>query len=131
MNEPKYDLNKYNLHELIYKIKRFNKKKQKDIVNKRFTKNQRRRLKNDNFSIISSNCIGGFIYHRLGKQFLSPTINLYFNQKEFLKFVKNLDYYLQFNLRFIKTDLGHPVAELGDIKLFFLHYYSDDEAKLA
>ncbi|MEE0856404.1 MAG: DUF1919 domain-containing protein [Ruminococcus sp.] len=27
--------------------------------------------------MISSNCAGGVIYHRLNKQFLSPTINLF------------------------------------------------------
>ena len=54
-----------------------------------------RRLKNDNFTILCSNCIGGVIYHRLGKQFLSPTINMFFSQPDFVSFCMHLDYYLQ------------------------------------
>lgn len=44
----------------------------------RYKINQNNRLKLciENFSIISSNCVGGVITHELGKRFLSPTINL-------------------------------------------------------
>ena len=41
------------------------------------------------FTIISSNCIGGVIYSDLHRKFLSPTINLFFSAKDFLKFVFN------------------------------------------
>ena len=36
------------------------------------------------FTLISSNCNGGIIYHDFKKQFLSPTINLYFEDNELL-----------------------------------------------
>lgn len=35
----------------------------------------RRRLTNSDFTIIAPNCYAGIMYHRLGLQFLSPTIN--------------------------------------------------------
>jgi len=60
----------------------------------------RNRLVADNFSIICSNCIGGTIYNRLGKEFLSPTINMYFTQRDFIKFAVNLEYYLNHKLQF-------------------------------
>lgn len=40
-------------------------------IDERISKRFRKRLTNDQFTILSSNCIGGVIYHRLGKQFLS------------------------------------------------------------
>jgi len=32
-----------------------------------------RELHNDGFTLISQNCVGGVLYHLLGKEFLSPT----------------------------------------------------------
>lgn len=90
----------------------------------------RRRLSNKNFTIISSNCIGGVLYKELGCKFLSPTINLYILPEDFLKFVKNLEYYLQQELKFIEsTNYNFPVAQLLDIKIYFMHYKSEKEAK--
>ena len=53
----------------------------------------RKRLKNHSFSLISSNCIGGILYHDVGEQFRTPTINLIIPQ--FVTFAENLRYYLQ------------------------------------
>lgn len=89
----------------------------------------RRRLKNENFSIICSNCIGGIIYNRLGKQFLSPTINLWMHQGDFIKFVLDLKGYLAEELVFIKSEYDYPVAQLRDIQIFFAHYHSKSEAR--
>lgn len=83
---------------------------------------------NDNFSILCPNCIGGLIYHRLGKQFLSPTINLWMTQPDFLKFILNIKNYLQLELNFINSKFDYPVAMLGDITLHFNHYSNADEA---
>lgn len=88
----------------------------------------RKRLTNDNFSILCPNCIGGLIYHRLGKPFLSPTINLWMNQRDFLKFILNLKSYLKLELYFINSKFDYPVATLGDITLHFNHYHNADEA---
>lgn len=90
----------------------------------------RKKIKNDSFSIISSNCAGGVIYHRLNKQFLSPTINLFIDNKEFINFVSNLNYYLSLELEFCDSvDQTYPVAKLGDITINFNHYKSNLEAK--
>ena len=96
----------------------------------------RARLKNDNFTILCSNCVGGVLYHRLGKPFLSPTINMWFRQVDFLAFCVYLDYYLAQELHFIETDMPHPVAlllgngeEIPDITLFFNHDKEPETAR--
>ena len=89
----------------------------------------RRRLKNKDFTFLASNCTAGIIYHRLGMRFLSPPINMFIWQDDFLKFVLDLDYYLSLNLKFIKTEEPYPVALLGDIKLYFNHYATEEDAR--
>ena len=99
------------------------------IINKRYENKMRIKLKNDNFSIICSNCIGGTIYHRLGKQFLSPTINLWMNQKDFLKMALDLRSYMSKELVFIKGEYDYPIALLGDVKVYFNHSKTEEEAR--
>lgn len=99
-------------------------------------RNRRRKseLDNSNFTIISSNCIGGVIYHKLGLKFLSPTINLWFKPKDYLKFLNNLDYYLtSADLKEdIHINLNYPVGALGDgakkVTLYFQHYQTFNQA---
>lgn len=95
----------------------------------------RRGLKNDNFTILCSNCIGGIIYHRLGKRFLTPTINMWMLQPDFAEFCLHLDYYLVQELIFIASDYNYPVAQIvGNgkdipaITLFFNHAENPEEA---
>ena len=90
----------------------------------------KKRIKNKDFSIICSTCIGGVIYHRLGMKFLSPTINLWMNQKDFIKLIKNLQYYMDQELSFIKSEYNYPVAQLNrEITIFFNHALNDEEAR--
>ncbi len=89
----------------------------------------RMRLRNDNFTILADSCIGGVMYHKLGKQFMSPTINLWMHDEEFYRFVNNLDYYLTQPLCFEKNDLGYPTAYCGDILIHFNHYKTSEEAE--
>lgn len=100
------------------------------IVNRGYEKRIRKKLKNDNFSILCSTCMGGIIYHRLGKQFLSPTINMWFRQKDFLKFIENLSEYLTEDLVFMETEYSYPVARLKDITLYFNHSKTEKEARV-
>ena len=91
--------------------------------------NKRLKLKNKNISIISSNCIGGVIYSEIGTRFLSPTINLYIMPSDFVKFVSNLKLYLESELEFIDENSNFPIAKLIDIKIYFMHYNSEEEAR--
>ncbi|MCR5524428.1 MAG: DUF1919 domain-containing protein [Lactobacillus sp.] len=99
------------------------------------TRKLRKRLQNKNFTILSSNCLGGCIYHDLGEKFLSPTINLWFNSEDFLKFVNDLDYYLN-KCELIQnknTSMDYPVGNLGEenkkITVYFTHYSNFESAK--
>lgn len=90
---------------------------------------KRRKLKNLNPTIISSNCNGGIIYHDLGLPFNSPTINLSMDMEDFIKLVNNLKYYLKQEIYEI-SDLNYnfPCGMLDDIKIRFNHYKSFEEA---
>ncbi|MBT8908996.1 hypothetical protein BTI62_04155 [Lactobacillus delbrueckii subsp. bulgaricus] len=91
---------------------------------------RRKGLQNKDFTILSSNCTGGVIYHDLGLQFKSPTINLWFKPKDYLKFISNLNKYLSMDLvEETETALGYPVGLLGDIYLCFFHYRTFEDAK--
>lgn len=108
------------------------------FVDRRISSKFQKRLTNDHFSILCSNCIGGMIYHRLGKEFLSPTINLHLSNPDFVELCVFLDYYLSQELIFVPHDEPHPVAVLSgngvqipDIKLYFNHAKTDSEAREA
>lgn len=85
-------------------------------------------LKNDNFTILTNTCIAGVMYHKLGKRFMSPTINLWMYDEDFYKFVHNMDYYLAQPLQFVKSEFNFPTALCGDVKIYFNHYKTEKEA---
>ena len=88
-------------------------------------KEKNKRLENNNFSIISSNCIGGLIYHDLGLKFLSPTINLYFEPKDFIKFCMNIKIYTKKEpTEYINNKYNYPTAKIDDILIHCVHYKS-------
>ena len=107
------------------------------LIDSRISMRFQKRLSNDQFTILSSNCIGGVIYHRLGKQFLSPTINMWFRQPDFVSFCLHLDYYLQQKLSFYRGEESYPTAELRGtdeiptIRLYFNHAKTEEEAEEA
>lgn len=74
---------------------------------------ERSKLMKTDFTIFSQNCIGGIMYHDLGLQFRSPTVNLLFSPKDFIQFMKDIDWYLEQEIRFIQSDKPYPVGLLG------------------
>lgn len=102
----------------------------------------RKQVKNRNFSIISSNCWGGTVYQDLGLEYTTPTIGLYFYAPCYIKMLKNLDFYLKSEIRFIneskyenanierENGYKYPLGILGeDIEIHFVHYTTAQEAK--
>lgn len=111
------------INKIVEKIIR--RGKNKYIINK-----AKKRLQNDTFSIISQNCIGGVFYHDMDLKFLSPTINLYFEAVDFVKFASNLKYYVEAELVCqLDEQKGYPIGILEDIKIHFLHYNACEEAQ--
>lgn len=97
-------------------------------------KRMRKNLTNENITFLTPNCVGGILFHDLNLKFLSPTVNLMLNQKDFLQFVLNLDEYLNGEFEFYHdAEKAFPCAFLkGDgvpaINIFFTHYSTEKEA---
>lgn len=89
------------------------------LIRKRFVVPRlRQRLVNKDVTILANNCNAGFIYHDLGLQFLSPTINLFFYKDHFFTFLEHLDEYLAEEIRECKfpqykPEIQYPVCNLG------------------
>lgn len=101
---------------------------------------KRKKLRNKNFSLLSNNYNGGFIYHDFGLRFNSPTINLFFYYDNYFPFLEHLPEYLNSELKECtnpkhKPETEYPVFNLGGenglplIEIHFLHYHNADEAR--
>lgn len=114
---------KQKIFSVLYKIQLF---RRKFVTNK-----QRRSLINKNFTLISNNCNGCVLLHELGLKFNSQFVNLFINSNDYIKYLKDFDYYNNMELSFDDdNDVSYPVGKLGDIRIDFVHYHSNDEAAL-
>lgn len=95
------------------------------VINKKL----QRRLKNHRMSVIAGNCNGALILHDLNEQFRSPFVNLYLEPADFIRYLQNPRHYQQVELIFEATDKPYPVGKLDDIRLYFVHYHSEREAR--
>ena len=93
---------------------------------------KRARLKCPGFSIICSNCIGGVMYHDLGLEFLSPTVNLTISMPDLVKMAGDLRRYMDQPLVELDLDEPWPAARLGEgdsaVQINFLHYDTFQDA---
>lgn len=93
-------------------------------------KRMRSRLKSENITFLCPNCIGGILFHDLGLEFQSPTINLMMTQHDFLKFITDPEKYLNGKLEFFEHESkAYPCAKLYDITVNFTHYETKEEAE--
>ena len=79
-------------------------------------------------TILSQNCVGGFLYRDMGQPYRSPTAGLFFRNGDFVRFVLDLDRYLAMEPEMYWGD-DHPIGRLGDIEIQFLHYHTCRDAK--
>lgn len=92
-------------------------------------------MKNNDYTIIARDCVGGILYHQHGMRFLTPTINLFFTPEDFNYLCLNFKEYIECELIEYKDDnIEYPVGilspdNLNPIKVYFLHYDSFKEAK--
>lgn len=109
----------------------------RDYNEKAYLKKLRKKVKNNDFTIIANNCIGGVIYHNLGKKFLSPTINVSIRGEDYLNFCQNLKYYSTCEMIDISSkEFDYPVGEIiskdnnhSNIIIYFMHDNNFEEAK--
>ncbi len=88
------------------------------------------RLKNKDFSVIASTCNGGVLLHDLNQRFNSPFVNLWMWPKDYIRLLSNFEEYMKHELEFINDeDYDYPVAMLKDVKIYFQHYKSKEEAQ--
>lgn len=95
-------------------------------------------LKNKSFTIISNNCWGGVIYDIYGLKYQTPTIGLYFQSSDYIRFLKNIKYYLSIEMNAINpeeskyfnqlTNKNTIIGKIDDIEVFFVHYHTANEA---
>jgi len=102
------------------------------------------KIKNNEFSIISNNCWGTFIYKKFGLTYQSPFINLFIFAPDYIYLLNNFSENILKNISFIdktkskykseliKLDIfeqDYPIGVLDDkVELHFLHYNTKEEA---
>lgn len=105
-------MNRTMLNDRIWKLYFFlphcvyNIKKNRSKANDRFD-----RVKNENISIIATNCVGGEIYSILKMKFCSPFINTSMSRKDFIQMCSNLRSYM--NSKFEPYKIGGCRARGG------------------
>src|SRR5690606_24670996 len=103
----------------------------------------KRKLQNRDFTIISDNCWGGFVYQNYNLSYSSPFVGLFIFSPDYIELLENLDDYLNKDLSFIQPSKSkykeilledntfdkYPIGLLGDnVEIHFLHYKDDKEA---
>lgn len=98
-------------------------------------------LKDENFSIICNNCLGGLIYQYYNIEYRTPTLGLFILAKDYVKFLADIKFYLSKQLEFItvkdsmyyddykefEDQINFPIARLHDIEILFMHYKDKEE----
>lgn len=128
------------MYEKVIAMKVKIKEKVKEIRRNIVYSSARDNIRNKDFTIISNNCWGGTVYQDLNISYKSPFVGMFIMSPDYLKLLKNLDYYLSQELTFSKkskyeeinkkreTD-PYPIGNLDDVELALMHYKSEEEAK--
>ena len=66
------------------------------------------KIKDSNISILSDYCFGGYLYHKFGMKFLSPTINMYADNENYYRFISNLKKYMYAPMKEVSEILDKP-----------------------
>ena len=95
-------------------------------------------LKCRDFTIISNNCAGGYVYQYFGIPYCTPTEGLYFTTDDYIKLIQRPEYYFKHEVALINPqkstlaklgkDIHYPVGLIDDIEVYFMHYHNPEEA---
>lgn len=90
------------------------------------------------FSVISNNCTGGYVYQYYGISYKTPTEGVYFTTDDYLKLIANPRYYFTHKVTLIPSKestlyskekpFTFPVGKIDDIEIYFMHYPNPEEA---
>lgn len=92
-------------------------------------KKLRAMLKNEKFSVICNNCIGAMVVHDFLQPHLSPTVNLYFQADDYIRFLSDLKENLQVEVREEESEYPYPIGSVNGCKIMFQHYKDFQTAK--
>jgi uncharacterized protein (DUF1919 family) len=92
------------------------------------------------FTIVSSNCLGGRIYQRIERPYNTPFVGVFLHAPCYLRLVENLEASLAEPLCFMGEsryesanetcrETPYPIAQLGDAEIHFLHYADEEECR--
>lgn len=91
---------------------------------------KRRQFHNEGITLYSANCLAGVMLHDLGQEFRTPTVNMLFNFKDYIKFLSNLEHYLTVDpVDTGRVYEGYYVSMLDDLRLYFAHVSSFEEGR--
>lgn len=133
-------MNNLNFDNIIDDIKKFTLLKRRNILSFRVLEipnlnfDTYIRLKESHLSIISNNCWGGIVYRTLGFECLSPFKNLSIGDKDYIKLLRRLRYYLNCIPHFVEMNIDinnkkeYPVLLLDDVKIHCRHSSDASEA---
>lgn len=115
---------------MIKKVLSDIKKAYRSSLRERYIDRKRKKLTCNNVSVISSNCNGAVMVHDMNLQFNSPFVNLYMMAHDYVKMLQDFEYYMNVELHFIREEgVKCPVGVLDDVKIYFLHYKNEDDAR--
>jgi uncharacterized protein (DUF1919 family) len=107
---------------------------QNKLKNSYLAKN-RDSLRFDDFSIISSNCLGGIIYKDLGLPYKTPLVNMFMYCDCFVKMMADFKSYMEADLTFANQSkyvspdqITYPLGILKDIEIHFVHVKNTSDA---
>ena len=94
------------------------------------------KLKKSKPTIFAMNCFGGVIYHRFGLPFYSPMINMFLEESDMLKFLRDPMVYINTEIKFYKTYSagiggGYPLFTLNDDVVVNMNHYGELGADFA
>lgn len=93
------------------------------------------KVRGSGISIVSDNCWGGLTYHALGMKFTSPFINMFMEERDYVRLAQKLPEYMAKELAYVRNEYNkelkkeYPVCALGDVLLYCNHYDSYEHAK--
>lgn len=93
-----------------------------------FTLEKYNKLRRSKLSILSMNCFAGLLYHRFGLPFLTPTINMYTSEEDFLQFLRDPIKNVSAELKFLRTarndalNIDFPIYKIGETEWHMNHY---------
>jgi uncharacterized protein (DUF1919 family) len=88
------------------------------------------KLKNSDFTIVSSNCVGGTIYKDLGLVYKSPFVGLFITPIHFVHLCENFEHFMKLELEeVVDSRLNYPLGRIDSVVIHFMHYETFQQAQ--